>query len=358
MSQALYTEQSRNPLARTTKLTEAHFRRGGKVTPLSELNLPAMAEAFRRGHWLGGGGTERPLDQLAAAGGLVPVTRVTGTTTPVKVRRPAEFARALGELAVRHCGGPAQVTALAERARAEGVPLWMARRYAHGPAGPVGVAVDRRLIRVDVWGPGAPAVRIRAPYGLLSGTADPAQGLRMNVGDVPAALVLKRKLRKSKSYAEARLPQGVVWQLRRADQRSSWLLRDEERVAVIERPPRRPDLDPDTVLLPLAPVHHESADPLDAVMAHAFAAAFGLGDTTGTARFPLKRRRPEVRAGEPIAPDEAWDRPWYSNLGRGRDDNEPGGSDGWGSDGGDGGDGGGSDGGGDSGGGDGGGGGD
>ncbi|WP_309029954.1 hypothetical protein [Streptomyces alfalfae] len=360
MSQALYTEQSWNPLARTVELTEEDLRRGGKVTRLSELNLPAMAEAFQRGHWLGGGGTERPLEQLAPAGGIVPVTRVTGATAPVKARRAAEFARSLGQLAVRHCGGPAQLTALAEQARAEGVPLWMARRYAHGPAGPVGVAVDRRLVRVDVWGPGAPAVRIRAPYGLLSSTADPAQGLRMNVGGASAALVLKKKLRKSKSYVEARLPQGVVWELRRADAESSWLLRDERRVALLQRPPRRPDLDPGTVLLPLAPVRHESQDPLDAVMAHAFAAAFGLGDTTGTARFRLKRPHTHTRStsGEPIATDDAWGRPWFSNLGHGRDDNEPGGSDGWGSDGGDGGDGSGSDGGGggDGGGGDGGGG--
>ncbi|WP_329404241.1 hypothetical protein [Streptomyces melanogenes] len=353
MSQALYTERSWNPLARTVELTEEDLRRGGKVTPLSELNLPAMAEAFQRGHWLGGGGTERPLDRLTAGSGVIPVTRVTGTTTPVKVRQAAEFAQQLGELAVRHCGGPVQLNALAERARAEGVPLWMARRYAHGPVGQIGVAVDRQLVRVDVWGPGAPPVRIRAPHGFLSGSADQAQGLRMTVGDVPAALVLKKKLRKSKSYAQARLPQGL-WELRRADHMSSWLLRDEQRVALIQRPPRRPDLDPGTVLLPLAPVRYESADPLDAVMAQAFAVTFGLGDTTGTARFRLQR--PHTNAGEPVATDDSWDRPWFSNLGSGGDDNEPGGSDGWGSDGGDGGDGSGGGGGdGDSGGGDGGG---
>ena len=65
------------------------------------------------------------------------------------------------------------------------------------------------------------------------------------------------------------------------------------------RPPgsrnRRPDLDPDTVLLPLVPVHYESPDPLDAVMAQAFAVAFGLGDTTGMARFRLQR--PHTSAG-------------------------------------------------------------
>ncbi|MFG2721526.1 hypothetical protein ACGFW5_25020 [Streptomyces sp. NPDC048416] len=351
MSGALYTERSWNPLARTVELTEESLRRGGLVTPLSELNLAAMAEAFQRGHWLGGGGTERPLDRLAAGSGAVPVTRITGTTALVKVRQATEFAQRLGELAIRHCGGPEQLNALAERAREEGVPLWMGRRYAPGPVGPIGVAVDRRLVRVDVWGPGAPPVRIRAPRGFLSSTGDQAQGLRMTVGDMAASLVLKKKLRKSKSYARARLPQGV-WELRRANYNSSWLLRDEQKVALLERPPRRPQLDPDTVLLPLAPVRYESADPLDAVMAQAFAVTFGLGDTTGTARFRIQRQAP--RAGEPVASDDAWDRPWFSNLGHGGEDNEAGGSDGWGFDGGDGGgDGGGGDGG-DSGGGDGG----
>ncbi|MFD4476772.1 hypothetical protein ACFWPU_11780 [Streptomyces sp. NPDC058471] len=351
MSQVLYSERSRNPLARTVQLTEQELRRGGRVMPLSELNLPAMADAFQRGQWLGGGGSERPLDRLTTASGIVPITRVTGSTVPVKVRQAAEFALKLGSAAVRHCGGPAQVHALAEMARTEGVPLWIARRYAHGPAGQVGIAVDRRLVRVDVWGPGAPFVRIRAPHGFLSSTADQAQGLRMTVGNIPAALVLRRKLRKSKSYAQARLPQGV-WELRRANYTSSWLLRDEQRVALLQKPPRRPNLDPGTVLLPLASVEYESRDPLDAVMAQAFAVAFGLGDTTGTARFRIQRSGGD---GEPLVTDDAWDRPWFSNLGTGRDDNEPGGSDGWGSDGGDGGDGGGdggSDGGGDGGGGD------
>ncbi|MFJ4912197.1 hypothetical protein [Streptomyces sp. NPDC088726] len=100
-------------------------------------------------------------------------------------------------------------------------------------------------------------------------------------------------------------------------------------------------------------MRHESADPLDAVMAHLFAAAFGIGDTTGTARFRSERQA--GRGGEPLATDGAWDRPWFSNLGNGGDDNEPGGGDGWGADGGDGRDSGGGDGG-DGGGGDGGGG--
>ncbi|QLE75728.1 hypothetical protein FGW37_32780 [Streptomyces rectiverticillatus] len=353
MSQVLYSERSWNPLARTVELTEDGLRRGGATTPLSELNLGAMAEAFLRSCWLGGGGAERPLERLAQGPGIVPVTRVTGTATPVKVREAAAFAGKLGELAVRQCGGPEQVAALAARARAEGVPLWIARRYAPGPAGPVAVAVDRRLVRVDVWGLGAPAVRIRAPHGFYRDSPAPSNGLRLTVGDIAAELVLKRKLRKSKSSVEVRLP-GQYWVLRRENAVSSWLLRNDRRVALLTRPPRRPVLEPGTVLLPLAPVQYESPDPQDAVMAQAFAVAFGLGDTTGSARFRSERRRPVGGGGEPIATDAGWDRPWFSNLGKGSDDNEPGGSDGWGADGGDsggGGDGGDSGGGGDGGGG-------
>ncbi|MEU6605697.1 hypothetical protein ABZ922_11620 [Streptomyces shenzhenensis] len=350
MSQVLYGERSWNPLARTVELTEDRLQRGGNSTSLSELNLGAMAEAFQRGCWLGGGGAERPLERLADGAGVVPVTRITGTTTPVKVRQAAEFARALGELAVRHCGGPDQVAALAARAQAEGVPLWIARRCAPGPVGPVAVAVERRLVRVDVWGPHAPVVRIRAPHGFRGDSAEPSKGLRLTVGDVTAELSLRKKLRKSKSFVEVRLPERH-WALRRENAVSSWLLRDDRRVALLTRPPRRPVPEPGTVLLPLALVQYEGADPLDAVMAHTFAVAFGLGDTTGLARFRAERR--PVNEGEPIVADEGWDRPWFSNLGKGRDDNEPGAGDGWGADGGDtgggdsGGDGGGGDGGGD-----------
>ncbi|MDX3803986.1 hypothetical protein, partial [Streptomyces sp. AK04-3B] len=345
MNQVLYGERSWNPLARTVDLTEDHVRRGGRTTPLGELNLAAMAEAFRRGHWLGGGGTERPLERLAEGAGVVPVTRVTGAAVPVRVRQAAEFARSLGELAVRQCGGPAQVAALADRARAEEVPLWIARRFAPGPAGPITVAVDRRLVRVDVWGPHAPVVRIRAPDGFGPHVTGESAGLRLTVGGVTAELVLKKKLRRSRSHVQARLP-GQCWVLRREDALTSRLLRDERCVAMLTRPPRRPASEPGAVLLPLTPVRYESPDPLDAVMAQAFAVAFGLGDTTGSARF-----RPERRAAagsEPVASDEGWDRPWFTNLGKGSDDNEAGGGDGWGADGGDGGgDGGGGDSGGD-----------
>ncbi|MEU8619619.1 hypothetical protein [Streptomyces sp. NPDC048623] len=353
MSELLYGERSWNPLARTVELTGDGLRRGGRTTPLGELNLGAMAEAYQRGYWLGGGGSERPLDRLPEGPGVVPVTRITGTSKPVKVRQTAEFARRLGDLAVRLSGGPEGVGALAQHAWSEGVPLWIARRYAPGPAGPVTVAVDRRLVRVDVWGPQAPVVRIRAPYGILSEAADPAKGLRVTVGDATARLTLTKKLRKSKSSVALQWS-GRQWVLRRADATSSWLLRDEQRVALLTRPPRRPAADPDSVLLPLAPVRHEGQDPLDAVMAQVFAVSFGLGDTTGLARFRMERR--QTNGGEPLATDADWDRSWFSNLGTGGDDNESGGGDGWGSDGGDGGDGGG--GGGDGGGGDGGGGGD
>ncbi|MFJ4241853.1 hypothetical protein ACIP17_14755 [Streptomyces iakyrus] len=338
MSQVLYEERSRNPLARTAELTENRLRRGGRTTPLDELNLGAMAEAYLRGHWLGGGGAERPLASLVQGPGIVPVTRVTGTTTPLKVRRTADFARALGELAVRRCGGADQVAALAARARAEDVPLWIARRYAPGPAGPVAVAVDRRLVRVDVWGPGAPAVRLRAPYGFRGDSTVPGSGLVMTVGDVGARLILQKKFRKSKSSVEIGL-HDRRWTLRRETADSSWLLRDGRGVALLTRPGRRPTPRPGSVLLPLGDVRHESPDPLDAVMAHAVAVSFGLGDTTGLARFRAVHSRRNTD-------DDTWDRPWFSNLGSGSDDNEPGGGDGWGSDGGEGGDGGGGDGGG------------
>jgi hypothetical protein len=336
VSRVLYGERSWNPLARTVELTEDALRRGGRVTPPSELNLAAMAEAFLRGYWLGGGGTERPLGHLPDGPGIVPVTRATGTTRPLKVRRAAEFAHALGEWAVRHCGGPQGVAALADRARAEGVPLWIARRYAPGPAGPVTVAVDRNLVRVDVWGPDAPAVRIRAPFGFNRQGHEPSQGLRLTVGDVAAELSLVRKKRKSKRRVEVRLP-GAHWELRRESARGSWLLRDERPVALLTRPRGRPVPEPGSVLLPLTPVRYESSDPLDAVMAQVFAVAFGLGDTTGAARFRAERRR-RMNGGEPVAADVWWDRPWFSNLGTGSEDNEPGGADGWGADGGEGGD--------------------
>ncbi|BFO14584.1 hypothetical protein SHKM778_09720 [Streptomyces sp. KM77-8] len=125
------------------------------------------------------------------------------------MRRAAEFAHALGELAVRGSGGPEQVAALAARARAEGVPLWMARRFAPGPAGPIAVVVDRRLVQVDVWGPHAPAVRLRAPSGYQPHPRDPSGGLVLTVGPVHARLELRRTFRKSKSGVEIGTPNGT-----------------------------------------------------------------------------------------------------------------------------------------------------
>lgn len=151
---------------------------------------------------------------------------------------------------------------------------------------------------------------------------------------------------------EVRLPWGH-WVLRRENALNSWLLRDNQRVALLTRPPRHQALEPGSVLLPLSPVQYGTADPLNAVMAQAFSVTFGLGDTTGLARFP-SQRKPRTHEGEPVALDEWWDRTWFSNLGDSSADNESGGGDGWGSDGGDSGgsDGGGGDGGGGGGGGD------
>lgn len=353
MSDSIYAESSWNPLARTVELTEHTLRVGTRTTPLDELNLAAMADAYQRGGWLGGGGVERGLGDLPDGPGRVPVTRVTGTSNPVKVRRAAEFARHLGELATQRCGGPGQVAAFAARAQSEGVPLWMARRYAPGPAGDITVAVDRRLVRADVWGPGAPVVRIRAPHGLYASDRSPARGLVVTVGAETASLTLTKVWRKSRSSVTLRTSQGE-WELQREGSMSSRLVRGGRRVALLARPGRRPRPADGSVLLPLARIGHETSDPLDAVVAHAFAVAFGLGDTTGTYRF---RALPPQRdwQGEPLLSD--WGEPWYSNLGSGSDDNDSsGGGDGWGSDGGEGGDGGGG-GGGDGGGGDGGGGG-
>ncbi|WP_197287826.1 hypothetical protein [Streptomyces apocyni] len=334
---AVYEEgRSWNPLAQTVELSADGLRVGGRTAALSELNLGAMAEAYLRGGWLGGGGSERELRALADGPGVVPVTRVTGTAKPVKVRQAAEFARQLGELAVERCGGPDEVAALGARARSEGVPLWIARRFAAGPLGPVAVAVDRRLVRVDVWGPGAPVVRVRAPGGLYAGDTSPGKGLVLTVGEVPAELTLTKVWRKSRSSVSARTPQGQ-WELQRESASTSRLLRDGHRVALLTRPGPRTRPEPGTVLLPLAGVRYDTSDPLAAVMAHTFATAFGLGDGTGTYRFQARR---DASADDAFVVGP-WEQPWYSNLGSGREDNEPGGGDGWGSDGGDGGDGGG-----------------
>ncbi|MEU6335420.1 hypothetical protein ABZ839_13375 [Streptomyces cellulosae] len=82
MDQVLYRERSRNPLARTVHLGETGLRRGGRTTPLEELNLAAIADAFLRGAWLGGGGAERPLASLPEGAAPVPVTRRPAAASP------------------------------------------------------------------------------------------------------------------------------------------------------------------------------------------------------------------------------------------------------------------------------------
>ncbi|GAB2571360.1 hypothetical protein GCM10027168_00060 [Streptomyces capparidis] len=329
---AHYTETSRFPLARTVHLTDDGLRVGFGETSFGELNLPAMADSRLRGRWLGAGGAERPFAELPQGPGTVPVTRATGSCKPVRVRRAAEFAHVLGELAVRLSGGPEHVAAAAARAHAEGVPLWIARRYAPGPAGPVAVAVDRRLVRVDVWGPGAPVVRLRATHTPL--TADdlhlPGRGLLLTVGGAPAALTVTSSVRKSRRKVIVGLSDRR-WELVRVNSRASRLSRDGRPVADLVRP-LRPVPDRRTGLLPLAGVdHHPAADPLDAVMAHTLAVSFGLGDGSGTVRFRYRRRHDH---------DPAWDEPWHTGLGTSGDDSGGGaGGDGWG--GGDGGGGGG-----------------
>ncbi|MFG2192908.1 hypothetical protein [Streptomyces sp. NPDC048639] len=332
MHGVLYAEESWNPLARTVELTEDRLRIGSRYTPLSELNLAAMAEAYLSRQWLGGGGALRALTALGSGTGIVPITRITGSTHPVRVRRAAEFAYVLGELAVRRVGGPGAVAALAEVARAEGVPLWIARRIAPGPgaAGTIAVAVDRRTARVDVWSASAPVVRVRAPYGVSPDRRIPDRGLVLTVGEVRAALVVTAERRRSRCAVTVGIPYRY-WELRREGARASRLMCNGHPVALLARP--RPGAGRGMLLQPLADVWHQGADPLDAVMAHAVAAAFGLGDGTGAVRF---RSRPLPSRGESV-----WSDPWYSDLGSGAYDNSPGGGGEWDSGGSGGGDGGG-----------------
>ncbi|MEV1009253.1 hypothetical protein [Streptomyces sp. NPDC049881] len=343
MSEVLYTEKSWVPFGAAVRLSDSELSVGMRRTPVAELNLPAIADAYLRGQWLGGGGTEVPFAALREGRSVVPVTRVTGASRPLQARRGQEFARALGELAVRACGGREAVRGYADQAAREGVPLWMARRVAPGPAGPVIVTVDRALMRADVWSPGVPALRLRGPRGLPLGRSDPAAGLTVTIGEQPAELLAAVPWRKSRRMIVVQSLHGR-WELRWRDHRSSRLLRDYRQVAVLSWPDPvrgRP------VLRPLTNVVHQSADPLDAVVAHFFGVVCGLGDRIGHIRFGVRR---ETRS----EPDdwETWTEPWYSDVGGGRDDRPSGGGDGgsggWdgGGGGGDGGDGGGGDGGG------------
>lgn len=337
-----YTEKrSWNPLSPSVSLTEHELRVGTRRLPLGQLRLVAIAEAWLRGAWVGGGGSERPLAALPADRGTVPVIRASGTAQPLKVREAARFAAALGELAVRHCGGADAVREAGRLAAAEGVPLWIARRWAPGPHGrPVWVAVDRRLVRADVWTEGAPPVRLRGPHGWSAEPDEPVRGLTVTVGEWPATLGATlgwRKSRRSVSLAGG----GSGWRLTRDGTTSGRLLRDGRPVALLSRPEARETRVAEDELLPLARVRYESSDPLDAALAHLFGVAFGLGDATGTVRFGTRRPQPE-----PDEP-ETWELPWFTGLRPGRDDSGPGASgDAWSDNGNGGAEGGGSDGGG------------
>ncbi|MDT0318054.1 hypothetical protein [Streptomyces millisiae] len=348
-SRTLYSDKTRNPLAGSVELDEGQLRAHGRIMPLVELNLVAMADAYLRGRWLGGGGTERALAAIGPGAGVVPVIRVSGSAMPVKVRRAAEFAAALGELSVRMAGGRDVVAGYARLAAQEGVPLWIARRITFGPTGgPIAVAVDRRLARADVWAPDVASARLRGPLGLRAGQENLAQLLAVTIGSAPAALAIERGWRKSQRSVTVHSPVGR-WELRRETWNTSRLLRDGGSVALLGRPDRRRALTGN--LRPLADVQYHTSYPVDAVLAHFFGACFGLGDDTGRVRFGMRRPKDD---GE-IA-DSLWEEPWFTGLGKGSADNGPGGSaDGWFGDGG--GEGGGGDGGGDGGGGDGGGGG-
>ncbi|TNM32153.1 hypothetical protein [Streptomyces sedi] len=307
-----------NPLARAVTLTEHELRVGARRTPVGELALVAVADAWLRGVWLGGGGSERPLAGLPHGPGRLPLVRASGTALPLRVRDVAGFAAALGELAARHAGGAGAVREAARRAAAEGVPLWIARRQAPGPGGrPVTVAVDRRLVRADVWVEGAPAVRLRGPYGWSAGAGDPLAGLGVTIGERPVDMAPTwGRWGRSVTFSDG----ATEWELIRATRDSGRLLRDGEPVATIARPTGRPV----NGLLPLADVRHRSRDPLDAALAHLCGVALGLGEATGTARFGGRHSQPS-----PEVP-ATWELPWYTGLGESRDDSGPGASgDGW-----------------------------
>ncbi|UED88462.1 hypothetical protein K4G22_14030 [Streptomyces profundus] len=351
-SGAHYAERrSWNPLgAPPVELGATELRVGRRRTPLAELRLVAIADAYLRGAWLGGGGSERPLAELPQGPGVLPVTRASGAAVPVGVRNVAAFAAALGESAVRLAGGREVVWKAAALAERDAVPLWIARRQAQGPHGhPIQVAVDRRLVRADVWTRGAPPVRLRGPLGWINDERGAVDGLDVTVGEQRAALGATFGWRAAKNAVTLRADAGE-WRLTRTSRRGSRLTRDGEAVAELTRPAARRS-PAGGALLPLAEIRHASADPLDAVAAHLLAVSFGLGDAVGTVRFGSPR--PVPRPNDPLL----WAAHWYTGLGEHRDDSGPGASgDGW-HDGGSGGDGGGSGGGGGDGGGGGGGGG-
>lgn len=352
----LYAEKSWNPLAAAVQLTNWTLRIGLRQTPLTELNLVAMADAYQRGQWLGGGGALRPLHALPADSGIVPITRFTGSAKPLKVKEARAFADALGRLAVQHSGGPAAVAQQAALAAQHQVPLWLARRTAVSPSGPVTVTVDRRLVRADVWAQGLPAVRLRGPRGLLANRQDPTADIRVFVESDPtgsptgsrpaeqALLSTTESWRKSRRSLTVHTHGTGVWTLTRHNARSSWLSHNGQQVALLTRPTpaaghRAAELQP------LTEVRYETHSPMAPVMAHFFGVSFGIGDLTGKVRFGSRRPDSDGGDGGPDgAGDASWSRPWFTSLGGGRDDSDGGdnhdggtGSDGGGSDSGDGG---------------------
>ncbi|WP_062209375.1 hypothetical protein [Streptomyces sp. NBRC 109706] len=321
-----YSEKrSWNPFgAPPVELDGSELRIGRRRTPLAELRLVAMADAWLRGAWLGGGGSERQLSELPHGPGVLPVTRASGATVPVRVRNVAALAAALGETAVQWSGGRKAVRRAAALAEREGVPLWIARREAAGPHGrPILVAVDRRLVRADVWTEGAPPVRLRGPAGWHNDDRSALLGLVVTVGGERATLDARFRWRAARNTVTLRAGTSE-WQLTRAFRRTSRLSRNGQPVAVLTRPAARPPGDAPEALLPLADVQHLTDDPSDAVVAHFFGACFGLGDAVGTVRFG--DRRPQPRSDDYLL----WAEAWPTGLGEHQDDSGPGASgDGW-----------------------------
>ncbi|MFF0727509.1 hypothetical protein [Streptomyces sp. NPDC004134] len=314
----VYAEKSWHPRAAKVRLTTDTLSAGrGPRVRVRDMNLMAMAEAYLRGKWLGGRGMERELARIRNGPGVVPLIHVTGSAHVIRVRQAAAFARALGELAVELSGGPREVTAARRRAEEEGVPLWMARRSAAGPhGGLVTVAVDRRLIRADVWAedaPGTPAVRLRGEAGLTNEelqTRNPP--LTVTVAGRPAVLtVLDSSVR---GWVAVLRTVKVQWELEGRDVESSRLLRGGRPVALLTR---RQDWEVRYAPVePLMDVRYETADPLDAVVAHFFGAVCGAGDENALIRLgTMHPVQDPYGTGGTDGASRGWDDPWPTNLG-------------------------------------------
>lgn len=307
--EVVFEDRTWHPLRSSVRLTDREVKLSICRMPPEELNVVAMADAYLRGRWLGGGGMERALEEIPKGHGTVPITRVTGACAPFTVRHASALVGHLGPWLVRASGGAQAVEAAMERAAHEGVPLWITRRTAPGPAGEVRVAVDRRSVRADVWGPNAPAVRLRGRLAERTNQRTLAAQAAVSVGDTPASLSVVEPGVFSPGRGQVTLTteQGC-WELVHQDNRSSRLARDGHPVAWLIRPPRGRN---DALLLPLADVRLETPDPLDAVMAHFFAVSCGLGKHTGVLRFGIHRRAGPLP--KPNDPDQ-WGRSWHTGL--------------------------------------------